>query len=297
MPANRTLPPAALPGAACAEAGFGGGASPGALAWGLAEDDAVFVLQTSPAFVVLILAVLDLRFRVPAQSPVREHREVGWNICAILPSLVWRSVNWLTCALWVVMELYGGAIDIPETVFALSCAGECPQPGAGAGDCAAGRPPRVSELGAYARASVATEYASLEDLRGLMAPVKAVAPIFLVLNGVLTLWAWQYYHGVHTLYRSLFERGPDWFKTVAPPDAFLSELSGIELILGAADTCLVNLPVCWMANRLYDSGLGLGLYGHINLSMSIVTYIANMWLFADKSPIMDTCKLHIMIRS
>ena len=191
------------------------------------------------------------------------------------------------------MELHGGAIDIPATVFALSCAGDCAVPVPGAGDCTAGRPPRVSELGAYARASVATEYASLEDLRGLMAPVKAVAPIFLVLNGVLTLWAWQYYHGVHTLYRSLFERGPDWFKTVAPPDAFLSELSGIELILGAADTCLVNLPVCWMANRLYDSGLGLGLYGHINLSMSIVTYIANMWLFADKSPIMDTCKLGI----
>ena len=49
MPANRTLPPPALPGAAaCAEAGFGGGASsPGALAWGLAEDDAVLVEYVS----------------------------------------------------------------------------------------------------------------------------------------------------------------------------------------------------------------------------------------------------------
>jgi hypothetical protein len=256
--------------------------------WGLAEDDEVLMLQLIPALVVFVLAVLDLQLRTPALSPVREHRECQMSITAILPSLVWRTINWCTCCLWIVMELWGRAIDIPEVVFLMHCAGDCVEGDIVGQDCTPGGPPRVRELGDLAQRQILKEYATVDDLRLLMRPIAVAAPLLLLVNGLLCFWAWQYYSGVHNVYRNLFERGPEWFKTVATPDAYLSELSGMELILGAADTMLVNLPVCWMANRLYDSGLGLGFYGHINLAMSIVTYILNTWLFADKSPIIDS---------
>ena len=77
----------------------------------------------------------------------------------------------------------------------------------------------------------------------------------------------------------------------APIISVLRFNAGIELILGAADTCLVNLPVAWMAQRCFDLGIGLGLFGHLNLSLSIVTYILNTWLFADKMTTFDSYRI------
>ena len=66
------------------------------LVWGLSDDDSVVAMQLLPAAVVFILAVLDLQLRKPALSPVREHRECQRPITLILPSLVWRTMNWCT---------------------------------------------------------------------------------------------------------------------------------------------------------------------------------------------------------
>lgn len=76
-----------------------------------------------------------------------------------------------------------------------------------------------------------------------------------------------------------------------PAHGYLAELTGIELILGAADTCLVNLPVAWISQRCFDLGVGLGTAGHINLSLSVVTYILNTWLFADKMTTFDSYRI------
>lgn len=237
------------------------------LAWGLDEDDQTWTAQILPAAVVFLLAALDLCVRAPPLSPVREHHEVQHDISAILPSLVWRTLNWCTCAAWVVMEvssanqgappdgttrscptlrihgfyphhnsisgdsslarcllthrvaptfpqLWGGAIDLPQTVFNMHCAGDCQVGGLlQMGDCTRGGPPHVADLGPHARATLwgtpadlghATEsmqeYASVDDLRALLRPIAVAAPIFLAVNGVLTLWAWQYY--------SVRQRGP-----------------------------------------------------------------------------------------
>lgn len=258
------------------------------LVWGLSDDDSVVAMQLLPAAVVFILAVLDLQLRKPALSPVREHRECQRPITLILPSLVWRTMNWCTCCAWIVFELWGVAVDLPVAVFQMHCAGDC---GVGdvPGDCSPGDPPRAGDLGPLALNELGpNHHVTIQDLRALLLPIAVAAPVLVFVNGLLCVWAWQYYAGVHNLYRSLYNHGPEWFKTVATPDAYLSELAGMELILGAADTMLVNIPVCWMASRLYDLGLGLGLLGHINLAMSIVTYILNTWLFADKSPVIDS---------
>ena len=122
--------------------------------WGLAEDDEVVMLQLIPALVVFVLAVLDLQLRTPALSPVREHRECQMSITAILPSLVWRTINWCTCCLWIVMELWGRAIDIPEVVFLMHCAGDCVEGDIVGQDCTPGGPPRVRELGDLAQRQI-----------------------------------------------------------------------------------------------------------------------------------------------
>lgn len=259
------------------------------LGWGLSDEDSVKAAQLFPATVVFVLAGLDLHLRKPALSPVREYRECQWPIALILPSLVWRTINWCTCLAWIVLELWGGGIDLPAAVFHMSCAGDCSVGDVPGLDCHPAAPPLARDLGPLVSHELGANHrVTIDDLRALLLPIALAAPVLLFANGLLCFWAWQYYSGVHNLYRSLFSHGPEWFKTVATPDAYLSELAGMELILGAADTMLVNIPVCWMASRLYDSGLGLGLFGHINLAMSIVTYILNSWLFADKSPIIDS---------
>eukprot|EP01043_Picozoa_sp_COSAG02_P029207 COSAG02_NODE_1807_length_10865_cov_25.450585_7_plen_695_part_00 len=288
---NYTKPPVAVPtetSVAVSECGQHLREYGAYLVWGLSDDDSVVAMQLLPAAVVFILAVLDLQFRKPALSPLREFRACQQPITLILPSLVWRTMNWCTCCAWIVVELWGAGVDLPATVFQMYCAGDCSVGDVPGRDCSPGVPPRADDLGPLASDELGPNHPiNIQDLRTLLLPIAVAAPMLVFVNGLLCVWAWQYYAGVHNLYRSLFNHGPEWFKTVATPDCYLSELSGMELILGAADTMLVNIPVCWMASRLYDLGLGLGMFGHINLAMSIVTYILNTWLFADKSPIVD----------
>eukprot|EP00441_Pelagodinium_beii_P004601 CAMPEP_0197697796 /NCGR_PEP_ID=MMETSP1338-20131121/118436_1 /TAXON_ID=43686 ORGANISM="Pelagodinium beii, Strain RCC1491" /NCGR_SAMPLE_ID=MMETSP1338 /ASSEMBLY_ACC=CAM_ASM_000754 /LENGTH=174 /DNA_ID=CAMNT_0043281077 /DNA_START=93 /DNA_END=614 /DNA_ORIENTATION=- len=138
-------------------------------------------------------------------------------------------------------------------------------------------------------------------VRARLASDRMLLTFLLSINGLLCLWAWQYYHGVHSFYRKhLFAQGPAGsrgtlnahFFAACPPEAYLSELQGIELILGAADTCLVNMPVLlmsWSTASLLPRGLGP--LGHLNLFISVATYVLNLWLCSDRAPGLDAYRL------
>ena len=165
----------------------------GFLTWGLSDDDSVVAMQLVPAAVVFVVAVLDLQFRTPALSPVREYRECQLPITLILPSLVWRTINWCTCCAWIACELWGGAVDLPAVVLHMHCAGDC-----GAGivprdDCTPGAPLRAGDLGPLALDALGPSHqVTTDDLRMLLRPIAIGAPILLFVNGLLCFWAWQY---------------------------------------------------------------------------------------------------------
>jgi hypothetical protein len=229
-------------------------------AYGLQPEhrSATTVLQLLPAGLVMLWAILDLALRTPPQSPGREMMEVERDIKVTLPSLIWRVVNWWTCFAWVVVELWGASLDTAG----LAAMGSC----------------QSNE--------------EVEAVRRGVRDVAWMASLCLLFNGLLCAWALQFYHGVHRLYHRLGATNADGERRYPiPADAYLAELTGIELILGAADTCMVNLPVGVFCSQLFDLGVGLGMMGHLNLAVSVVTYILNTWLFADKSPTIDSYRM------
>eukprot|EP01052_Picozoa_sp_SAG31_P017906 SAG31_NODE_1245_length_9134_cov_6.012064_10_plen_473_part_00 len=174
-----------------------------------------------PAVLITICAVADLGVRTILPSPERELMEVNFSIIKLLPSIIWRSANWLTCCGWIVSELWGyGVPDVAELAQLGTC-DSIPHVSDGSDD--------------YAARSTLSVRQTLNTLAWL-------ASGCLVLNGLLCLWAIQFYYGIHSVYRKIGNAAAD---AGAPPKHAESEcrLTMVKTMVCVCRFRLMNLDV------------------------------------------------------